>query len=92
MPDCPASVPYAATFREELRGHVSSLLPRRSGGLCRQGLGAAMGNPPASKVPWPRGGAAVPCLVPGGPFSSTCVGDAVHRPLHVGLVLSVAQD
>lgn len=69
MPDCPGSVPSAVTFCEELRGHVSSLLPRWSGGLCRQGLSAAVGNPPASKVPWPRGDAAAPCLVPGGPFS-----------------------
>lgn len=69
MPDGPGSVPSAVTFREELRGHVSSLLPRWSGGLCRQGLSAAVGNPPASKVPWPRGDAAAPCLVPGGPFS-----------------------
>ena len=92
MPDCPGSVQSAVTFREELRGHESLLLPRRPGGLCRQGLSAAVGNPPASKVPWPRGGAAAPCLVPSGPFSSACVGDAVHCPFHVGLVLRVAQD
>lgn len=69
MPDCPGSVPSAKTFCEEPHGHVSSLLPRWSGGLCRQGLGAAVGNPPASEVPWTRGGAAAPCLVPSGPFS-----------------------
>ena len=69
MPDCPGSVLSTMTFCEEPHGHVSSLLPRRSGGLCRQGLGAAMGNPPASEVPWTRGGAAAPCLVPSGPFS-----------------------
>ena len=37
MPDCPGSVQSAVTFREELRGHESLLLPRRPGGLCRQG-------------------------------------------------------
>lgn len=42
--------------------------------------------------PGHREGLLVSGLVSGRPFSSACVGDAVHCPLHVGLVLSIAQD
>lgn len=49
-------------------------------------------NPPVSQVPWPWEGLLLPGLVSSGSFSRAGECDAIHCPLHICLVLGVAQD
>lgn len=83
----PRGRPQGLPWRRELSHGLA--VARLSGGLCRRAPCCCVGS---SEVPWPRGGAAACGLVSSGPFSSARVRDAVHRSLHVGLVLGIAQD
>lgn len=67
------------------------LLLRRSRAPLQAGCVQQFWNPDF-KVPWPWGGAAASSLVSSGLFSSACVDEAIHCPLHVDLILSIAQD